>query len=335
MTRSARRSTLLAVLILIAAAVPLLGEVYYTRLATEIAILGMAALSVDLLLGYGGLLTFGQAAFFGIGAYVAGILTVAGATSALVVWPASMLAAAAAALAIGALALRTAGFPFIMVTLAFAQMTYYFFQSLRQLGGENGFSLPQRNDFLGLPLQNHTVFYYVVLALLIGVVYVATRIVNSQFGSVVRGARDNERRLAAIGFPPYRYKLVAFAISGAIAGLAGALIANHTGQVSTGLLTWQQSGDFLAMVILGSAGTLIGPVFGAAIFLLFQHLLSDVTEHWMLFFGPLLVARVLFVREGLWGMLVRLFGAQEAARRPPADLIAEPVPAAPRPGGGE
>jgi branched-chain amino acid transport system permease protein len=334
MTRSARRAALLSAFVLLAAAVPLFGEVYYTRLATETAILGMVALSVDLLLGYAGLLTFGQAAFFGIGAYVTGMLTVAGVTSALVVWPAAILAAMAAALVIGALALRTSGFPFIMVTLAFAQMTYYFFQSLRQFGGENGFYLPQRNDLLGLSLQNHAVFYYLVLALLIGVIFLASRIVNSQFGSVIRGARDNERRLAAIGFPPYRYKLVAFTISGGIAGLAGALIANHTGQVSTGLLTWQQSGDFLAMVILGSAGTLIGPVFGAAIFLFFQHLLSDFTEHWMLFFGPLLVARVLFIREGLWGMLIRLFGAQEASRRPPADLMEERLPA-PRPTGGE
>jgi branched-chain amino acid transport system permease protein len=321
-----RRRILLLVLVLLALVVPAIRNIYYTRLATEVAILGMAALSVDLLLGYAGLLTFGQAAFFGIGAYVTGILTVAGVTSAFVVWPAAVLASMVVAAAVGALALRTTGFPFIMVTLAFAQMVFYFFQSLRRYGGENGFTLPVRNSFGGIiDITNHAVFYYVTLALLIGVIFIATRIVNSQFGMVIRGARDNERRLAAMGFPPYPYKLAAFIISGGIAGLAGALIANYTSQVSTGLLSWQESGNFLAMVILGSAGTIIGPVFGAGIFLFFQQWLSDFTDHWMLLFGPLLVLRVIFIREGLWGMLVRVAGAQEASARAIGQLVEKPI----------
>ncbi len=307
-----RRASLFAVLIVLALAVPALGDTYYTRFATQIAIYGMVAVSVDLLLGYAGLITFGQAALFGVGAYAAGMLTVAGVTDALIVWPAAALIAMAFALAIGALALRTTGFQFIMVTLAFAQMVYYGGQSLRAYGGDNGFTMT-RNTLAGAAvLGNHVVFYYAVLALLVGVVALAGRIVNAQFGMVIRGGRDNERRLAAIGFPPYRYKLVAFTIAGGIAGLAGALMANHASFVSPALMSWQMSGELLAMVILGSAGTLVGPIFGAAIYLVFAELLSDYTEHWMLFFGPLLVVRVLFIRDGLWGVLVRLTRAGEA-----------------------
>lgn len=306
-----RRGVLFAVLIALAITVPALGDTYDTRFATQIAIYGMAALSVDLLLGYTGLITFGQAALFGVGAYAAGMLTVAGVTDALIVWPAAVLISMLFAFAIGALALRTSGFQFIMVTLAFAQMVYYGGQSLRAYGGDNGFTMTRNTVAGAAVLGNHVVFYYVVLALLIATAALSGRIVNSQFGMVIRGGRDNERRLAAIGFPPYRYKLVAFTIAGGIAGLAGALMANHTSFVSPALMSWQMSGELLAMVILGSAGTLIGPVFGAAIYLVFAELLSDYTEHWMLFFGPLLVIRVLLIQDGLWGMLVRLAKAGE------------------------
>lgn len=322
-----RRSVLFAALLAVALAVPLLRDVYYIRFATQIAIYGMAALSVDLLLGYAGLITFGQAALFGVGAYAAGMLTVAGVSDALIVWPAAIVVSMLFALAIGALALRTSGFQFIMVTLAFAQMVYYGGQSLRSYGGDNGFTLT-RNTVAGAAiLGNQTVFYYVVLALLVAVVALAGRLVNSRFGMVIRGGRDNERRLAATGFPPYRYKLVAFTIAGGIAGLAGALMANHASFVSPALMSWQMSGELLAMVILGSAGTLVGPVSGAAIYLVFAEVLSDYTEHWMLFFGPLLVVRVLFVKDGLWGTLVRLAKAGETP--PPALDWAGPAAAAP------
>jgi branched-chain amino acid transport system permease protein len=305
-SRATRVGLFFGGLVLLAAMIPAFGEIYYTRLATQIAIFGMVALSVDLLVGYAGLLTFGQAAFFGMGAYVTGVLTVNGVTSAFVVWPLAVAAAGLCALLIGALALRTSGFQFIMVTLAFAQMIYYFWLSLRQFGGENGFPLPARNNFGGLfDIENHVVFYYLVLTLLIIVVVVSLRIVGSQFGMVIQGGRDNLRRLAAIGFPPFRYRLVVFCISGAIAGLAGALLANHTTHISTELLSWQQSGNFLAMVILGSSGTLIGPVFGAAVFVFFQQIVSDWTQHWLLFFGLLIVVRILLFKGSLWGFLAR------------------------------
>jgi branched-chain amino acid transport system permease protein len=292
------------VLIVLAAAIPALDNVFYTRLATQIAIYGMVALSVDLLVGYGGLLTFGQAAFFGVGAYVTGILSTHGVHSAFLVWPAAIVAAMLCALVIGALALRTSGFQFIMVTLAFAQMIYYFWLSLRSLGGENGFSIPKRNTLGGvINLESHVTFYYVALVLLIAVTALTMRLVHSQFGMVVQGGRDNERRLTAIGFPPFRYKLVLFCISGGIAGLAGALIANQTSHVGADLLSWQQSGNFLAMVILGSSGTLIGPIFGAAVFVLFEQVVSSMTQHWLFYLGILIVLRILLFKGSIFHFL--------------------------------
>src|SRR5438132_2425663 len=316
----ARRSLLLLLLLAAAIVLPPAFGVYHTRFATQIAIYGMAALSVDLLLGYTGLITFGQAGLFGVGAYAGGMLIVSGVTNAFVAWPLAVLISMLIALAIGALSLRTRGFQFIMVTLAFAQMLYYFAQSLRNWGGDDGFSTRRRNDLGFLSLENHETFYYVVLILLVVVAWLAYRLVRSEFGMVIRGIRDNERRVAAIGFPPYPYKLVIFVIAGGIAGLAGALMANHAKFVNPSVLSWQLSGELLAMVILGSASSLIGPILGAAFFLAFRDVLSDYTEHWMLFFGPLLVARVLLLRDGIWGMLVRATGADDKLGEPKVDF---------------
>jgi branched-chain amino acid transport system permease protein len=309
MTPVGRRGLLLLLLLAAAIVLPPCFGTYYVRFATQIAIYGMAALSVDLLLGYAGLITFGQAALFGVGAYAAGMLTVYGVTSAFLAWPLAVLVSMLFALAIGSLSLRTRGFQFIMVTLAFAQMVYYFAQSLRNWGGDDGFTMPERDHLGPVALADHAVFYYVVLVLLALVMVVTSRIVGSEFGMVIRGIRDNERRAAAVGFPPYPYKLAVFVIAGGVAGLAGALMANHAKFVSPATLSWQLSGELLAMVILGSANSLIGPVLGAAFFLAFRDVLSDITEHWMLFFGPLLVARVLLVKDGIWGMLLRATGA--------------------------
>jgi branched-chain amino acid transport system permease protein len=313
MAPNTRRILLLLILLAAAIALPSFLGIYYVRFATQIAIYGMAAVSIDLLLGYTGLITFGQSALFGVGAYAAGMLTVYGLHDLLVVLPLAILISMAFALVIGALSLRTRGFQFIMVTLAFAQMVYYFSQSLRAWGGDDGFTMPQRDALGGFSLADHRTFYYVVLVLLVFVLWISHRIVRSQFGMVIRGIRDNERRAAAIGFPPYPYKLVVFVIAGGIAGLAGALMANHAKFVSPAMLSWQHSGEMLAMVILGSANTLIGPVIGAAFFLAFRDVISDYTEHWMLFFGPLLVARVLLMQDGIWGLVERITGAGERA----------------------
>jgi branched-chain amino acid transport system permease protein len=320
-----RQALVLVLLVGIAIVLPPWLGVYYTRFATQIAIYGMAALSVDLLLGYTGLITFGHAAMFGAGAYVSGMLIVLGVTDALVNWTIAVLVSMLLALVIGALSVRTRGFQFIMVTLAFAQMAYYFAQSLRAWGGDDGFSTRRRNDLLSLSLADHTTFYYVVLALLLSVLFLSHRLVKSQFGMVIQGTRDNERRVTAIGFPSYRYKLVIFMIAGGIAGLAGALMANHAKFVNPSLMSWQLSGEFLAMVILGSANSLIGPVIGAGFFLAFRDILSDYTEHWMIFFGPLLVARVLLMRDGLWGLLTRAMMLKSAPS--PAEIDDSPAPA--------
>jgi branched-chain amino acid transport system permease protein len=330
-----RRTMLLLLLLASAIVLPPWFGTYYTRFATQIAIYGMAALSIDLLLGYTGLITFGQAALFGVGAYAAGMLTVYGITDAFMAWPIAILVSMLVALAIGSLSLRTRGFQFIMVTLAFAQMVYYFAQSLRNWGGDDGFTIPQRNHLGPLSLADHTTFYYAVLVLLVLVAVLAHRIIKSQFGMVIRGIRDNERRVAAIGFPPYPYKLVIFVIAGGIAGLAGALMANHAKFVSPATMSWQLSGELLAMVILGSANSLVGPILGAAFFLAFRDVLSDFTEHWMLFFGPLLVARVLLVKDGIWGMLLRAAGVADTPGEPKVDYaeperVAEAEPGASR-----
>jgi branched-chain amino acid transport system permease protein len=314
-----RRSLSLLVylgLVALAAGVPLLGDVFYTRLATQIAIYGMVALSVDLLVGYTGLVTFGHAAFFGIGAYLTGILSTHGFVSAFVVWPMAVAGTMAAALVIGFFALRTRGFQFIMVTLAFAQMVYYFWLSQRSLGGENGFSIPKRNFlFPGLDMESHVTFYYVVLTLLVLVTIASLRLVNSQFGMVIQGIRDNERRVFAIGFPAFRYKLAVFCIAAGIAGLAGALMANHTSHVGTDMMSWQQSGNFLAMVILGSTGTLVGPILGAAAFTVFQQVVSDLSTHWLFYFGLLIVLRILLFKGSMLGFL----SVPDAVREEPAE----------------
>src|SRR5262249_11586245 len=206
MTLLHRRGVLLCVLLAVAIALPPYCGTYYTRFATQIAIYGMAALSVDLLLGYGGLITFGQAALFGVGAYAPGMLTGYGLTDAPVTWPLAVLLSMLFALAIGALSPRPPGLPFLMVTLPFSPHAHDFAQSLRNWGGDDGFTLPQRDSLGFVSLADHTTFYYVVLALLVLVALLANRIVKSEFGMVIRGIRDNERRVAAVGFPPYPYK---------------------------------------------------------------------------------------------------------------------------------
>jgi len=300
-----REWLLIVVLAGLALAVPLLGDTFYIKFATRVAIYGMAALAVDILLGYAGLVSFGHAAFYGVGAYAAGLLINAGVVSGFVVLPVAVIAAALVALVIGALSLRTTGLYFIMITLAFAQMLYYVAQSLRAYGGTDGFALNGRMTLGGvIKVTDATSFYYLCLAFLALVVFLCARFLKAEFGVVLRGARDNAVRIEAIGFPAYRYRLVAFVISGAVAGLAGALMANLNLYVAPpGMLNWEVSGELLVMVIFGAAGTLLGPIVGAVVFLFFADILSSLTEHWMILFGPILLLRVLFVKDGLYALL--------------------------------
>lgn len=308
----------LLVLALMPLAARLLGEPFLISLFTRIVIYAVAAVSLDLIVGYGGLVSLGHGAFFGLGAYAVGILAVQGGRgldvallsgiglgggSALLVWPIAVAAAGVLALLIGALSLRTSGVFFIMITLAFAQMVYFFFVSLTGLGGADGISLRRRNALPGLDLGDAVTFYYVCLALLVGFLALCRRVVDSRFGMVLRGCKQNERRLRALGVATYGYKLVAFALAGAGAGLAGALIANHTEFVSPGIMHWSRSGQLLVMVLLGGMGTLFGPAFGAAALLLLEEVLVGYTQHWMIVLGPVLVLVVLFAPRGLYGWL--------------------------------
>ena len=323
LSRISRKSISLACSALLLIALPALasmaGEPYIVSLFTRILIYALAAASLDLILGYGGLVSLGHAAFFGIGAYAVGILAyhdfeetaliswplvIPGSESALVAWPVAIVVAALLATFIGALSLRTSGMHFIMITLAFAQMLFYFFVSLEGYGGDDGLSLFSRNTLPGLDLGDDVQFYNVCLILLIAFLFLAGRMVESRFGMVIRGSRDNEKRMLSLGFPTYRYKLLCFIIAGATAGLAGALIANQVEYVSPGLMHWTRSGVILVMVLLGGSGTLYGPVLGAAAFLLLEEGLSIYTEHWMVYFGPALILVVLFARHGLYGILV-------------------------------
>ncbi len=313
--RAARLPLMLLALLAALLLIPLSGEIYYVKFATRMAIYGLIALGLDLVVGYVGLISLGHAAFVGIGAYATGILAAHGVDLALVVWPAAMLAAGAAALAIGALSLRTGGIHFILLTLAFAQMIYYLAQSLRAYGGDDGFALALPTRLAGgLDGGDPVVFFYAVVALLLLVLFLAKRLVDSRFGQVIQGSRDNERRLSAIGIAPFPHKLVAFTVSGAVCGLGGALLANLTGYITPNLLGWALSGELLMMVILGSVGTLVGPVLGGALFIVFEQLLSDRTDHWMLIFGVILVVRVLALRDGIYGLLRN--GLQPTGERP-------------------
>jgi branched-chain amino acid transport system permease protein len=283
------------------------GNIFVLTLFTRIVIFALAAASLNLIMGYGGMMSFGHAAYLGIGGYAVGILAHEGIGSGFVQWPVALAASALFALVIGALSLRTRGVYFIMITLAFAQMAYYVASGLSRYGGDDGLTVYKRSDFGGLiNLSSRVQFYYLCLGCLFGGIYLIWRIVNSRFGMVVRGVRSNEQRMQAIGFPANRYRLVCFVISGTICGLAGALLANNTDFVSPAMMYWTRSGDLMVMVVLGGMGSLFGPMIGAIVFLVLEEFLSQITEYWALIMGPLLLLIVLFGRGGIMGLLGRL-----------------------------
>jgi branched-chain amino acid transport system permease protein len=294
----------LVALALVPVVAALAQQPFYLDLFRRIMIFAIAAVSLDLVLGYGGMVSFGHAAYLGIGAYAVGVPAFYGIDSGFVHCGLAVAAAAGAALVIGAISLRTSGVYFIMITLAFAQMLYYLSIGIEEWGGDDGMRLARRSRFAGpLDLADPHVFYYVVLGVLVLVLALGGRLVDSRFGMVVRGARSNEVRMGAIGFATFRYRLVAFAIAGGVCGLAGALLANQTEYVTPSYMHWTRSGDIMVMVILGGMGTLVGPVLGAVAFLLLEDVLSAWTVHWQVILGPLLVLVVLFARRGLVSLL--------------------------------
>jgi branched-chain amino acid transport system permease protein len=283
------------------------GNIFVLTLFTRIVIFALAAVSLNLIMGYGGMMSFGHAAYLGIGGYAVGMLAFEGVGSGFIQWPVALAASALFAAVIGALSLRTRGVYFIMITLAFAQMAYYVASGLSRYGGDDGLTVYKRSDFAGLlDLSNRVQFYYLCLTCLFGGIYLIWRVVNSRFGLVVQGLRSNEKRMQAIGFPATRYRLVCFVIAGTMCGLAGALLANNTDFISPAVMYWTRSGDLMVMVILGGMGSLFGPVFGAIVYLVLEEALSQVTEYWALIMGPLLLLIVLFGRGGINGLLGRL-----------------------------
>jgi branched-chain amino acid transport system permease protein len=302
-----KRAILLGAGLLLLAAVPpaasLLNQPFYLDLVRRIMIFAIAAASLNLILGYGGMVSFGHAAYLGVGAYAVGVLAHYGVHDGFVQWALAIGASALVALVIGAVSIRTSGVYFIMITLAFTQMLYYLGISIEEFGGDDGMRLAAKSRFPGLDLNDANVFYYVVLAVLVLVLFLGHRLVNSRFGLVIRAAKSNELRTRAIGFSPYPYRLAAFVIAGAVCGLAGALLVNQTAYLTPEFMNWTRSGELMFMVILGGMGSVVGPVLGAFALLVLEDLLSGWTAHWQLILGPLLVLSVLFFRRGLAGLI--------------------------------
>ena len=284
---------------------PALDLGFYVSFVRRVLIYALAASSLNFILGYGGMVALGHAAFFGAGAYVVAILAAQGYSQAIIVWPLAMLVAGVLALLIGAISLRTRGVYFIMITLAFAQMVFYLFISLRQYGGEDGINLSAPSTLPALSLASDTQFYYLVLGIVALCLWLMHRMVNARFGRALQGIRENETRMYALGYPVLRIKLVAFVFAGALAGLAGALLANHNLFVSPSLMHWTASANLIIMVIVGGIGLRFGGVVGAAVMLLLEEFLRLYTDYWHLPLGVLLLVIVLFAPRGLAGIFLR------------------------------
>ena len=300
---------LLAAALLLPKLLGIFGYDFYVGFASRIMIMALLASSLNLLVGVGGMVSLGHAAFFGAGAYTVAILARewggTPAASALLSWPLAMLVSALLAACIGAVCLRTRGVYFIMSTLAFAQMLFYVFLSLKSYGGDDGMSMTKRSTLPGLDLGSDVVFYYVVLALLGIALLLLGRLGASRFGIVLRGIKDNELRMESLGYAVFRFKLVAFVVAGAMAGLAGALMSNLNNFVSPNMMHWEQSGVVLVMVILGGLGQLWGGLAGAAVFLLLEEILPAFLPHWQILLGIILLAVVFFAPRGLTGLFRR------------------------------
>ncbi|SUZ57503.1 uncharacterized protein METZ01_LOCUS10357 [marine metagenome] len=314
------RTAFITLLMIGLGAVPLIAdgidEPFYTVMFSRMLILSIGAVSLNLILGYGGMVSFGHAVYLGIGSYMVGIGTIHAIEDGIewmgngfIHFAVSIVFSALVGLVIGAISLRTRGVYFIMITLAFSQMFYFVAVGNEKYGGDDGLSLYMRSDFNGLfDISNDNTLYYLNFVILLASLYVSHRIINSRFGMMIRGAKSNEQRMASIGFPVFRYRLIAFVIAGTICGMAGVLSANQTEFVNPSVMHWTRSGDLIIMIVLGGLGTLFGPVIGAVAFLFLEEFLSGITEYWQLIFGPMLVLVVIFARGGIDGMLVLLDG---------------------------
>lgn len=318
-----QRETLLnAVIFLGLLAVPIWAwvssEPFTITLATRVAILALAGVGLNVALGLGGLVSFGHAVFFGVGGYAMGVLAshaqtytplsdwpflIEGTKSMPIIWLVAMITSGFAALAIGALSLRTSGVYFIMITLAFGQMFYFFAISWPAYGGEDGLSIYVRNGFPGLNTLDPIQFFLICYVILGIAIFGVSRLSRSSFGLALSAARQNATRVQSVGIEPYRLRLVAFAISGAITGLAGALFADLNRFVSPTMFSWHTSGEIMVFIILGGVGRLFGPVVGAALFIMLEHFLGGISDYWSIYLGALLLVVVLFAKGGLIGLV--------------------------------
>jgi branched-chain amino acid transport system permease protein len=314
------RGLVTALILLVLAVLPLLTQAFDQRyllsIGTRIVIWSIAAVSLNMILGYGGLVSFGHAVFFGIGGYAVGILSAHGVSSGWIQWPVALAVATLWAALIGALSLRTRGLYFIMITLAFAQLVYYVGGGLEAYGGDDGLNI-SRSRFSGLiDLRDKASFYWLCFVALCATLWFCSRFANSRFGYVIRGAKSNDLRMMALGFPVFRYRLAAFTISGAFGGLAGILLANEGAYVSPAMMSWVKSGDLIVIVVLGGMGTLFGPLYGTIAFFVLEESLKPLLdllhkgwgEYWQIVFGPMLVLIALYARGGIDSLMGRRHG---------------------------
>ncbi len=300
-------SITLGVLTLLPPLAEWLDEPFYIELFARIMIFAIAAVSLDLILGFGGMVSFGHAAYLGTGGYAVAIFAFYGIDNGFLQCAAAILGSGLIALIIGAISLRTSGVYFIMITLAFTQMLFFFGISLEEYGGDDGLVIEQRSEFTGvIDMESTLEFYYVVLVFLVGALYLVSRIVNARFGMVVQGAKANDERMQSLGFDTFRYRLACYVIAGAMAAAAGWLMGNYNYFFSPEMMSWTHSGELIFMVVLGGAGTMFGPVLGAIVLIILEELLSSATVYWPLILGAILIAVVLFARGGLEGALAML-----------------------------
>ncbi len=279
-------------------------EPFYIDLISRVMIFSIAAMSLDFILGYGAMISFGHALYLGLGTYAVGILAYYEVTDGWTQLAVCVVGCGAIAAFLGVISLRTSGIYFIMITFALAQMFYFLGISLEEYGGDDGLPIDVRSEFFSFFDLNETWnMYYLILGTLTVVTFVLWRTINSRFGMVVRGSSSNDARMQAIGFPTFRYRLAAFTIAGVVCGIAGFLFGNLTEFLTPEYMHWFRSGELMIMVMVGGMGTLFGPLFGAFGYLMVEEILSDYTEHWQFYFGPLLIVLVLFAKRGLWGLL--------------------------------
>ena len=279
-----------------------IGSLYPLTLFGRILVFVLAALGLNIALGFGGMVSLGHAMYVGLGAYAVGILSAVGVTSGAVHLAAALVATTLISLPVGWIALRTQGIAFIMITLAFAQLFFYVFVSLRMFGGDDGLSIQQLSNF-GALTGNKYAIYISLWVTVVVTVWLSQRLVASRFGLVLRATVANDKRVNAVGTPSLPYRLTAYVISAQVCALAGYFLANLTGFVSPAYMSWTLSGELIVMVLLGGSGTVFGPVVGAVAFLLMEEGIKAYTDRWALFLGPIIVLIVVFLRKGIWSLL--------------------------------